>query len=335
MAGNIMQMQVLIVEDSENDAILLLKELDHKGYTPIHRRVETPEDFLEALKNHTWDAVISDYVLPQFSGPEALRLLRQQGSDIPFIMVSGVHGEEKAVAIMKAGANDYIMKENLARLTPALEREMEAVQARRLHARAIGAMQYLAAIVDSSEDAIYGKNLDTIIISWNPAAERLFGYSADEIVGQSTISLFPNNRRDEMLEIVAAIRRGDTISMHETERRHKSGQIIPVAVTISPIKDHRGEIVGASAITRDIRKQKQAEHERRQLVANLATTTRQVRTLAGLLPICASCKRIRDDKGYWQEVETYISKNSDANFTHGICPECAAEYESQLEVLSH
>ena len=109
-------MQVLIVEDSENDTVLLLEELEQKGHAPAHQRVETKEDFLAALQNGSWDAVISDYVLPQFSGPDALKLLRNQGFDIPFIMVSGVHGEETAVAMMKAGANDYIVKGNLSRL---------------------------------------------------------------------------------------------------------------------------------------------------------------------------------------------------------------------------
>jgi DNA-binding NtrC family response regulator len=131
-----------------------LKELEEKGYTPVHQRVETPEDFLAALRTRSWDAVISDYVLPQFSGPEALKLLRSHGYNIPFIMVSGVFGEEKAVAMMKAGANDYILKGNLSRLVPALERERETAQDRRLHKRAEGAMQYLAANVRELQHVI-------------------------------------------------------------------------------------------------------------------------------------------------------------------------------------
>ena len=325
-------MQVLIVEDSENDTVLLLEELEQKGHAPAHQRVETKEDFLAALQNGSWDAVISDYVLPQFSGPDALKLLRNQGFDIPFIMVSGVHGEEKAVAMMKAGANDYILKGNLSRLAPALERELEAAQDRRLHKRAEGAMQYLAAIVESSEDAIYGKNLDSIIVSWNPAAERLFGYSAEEIIGCSIVGLFPLNHRDELLDILATIRRGETVGIRETERLNKSGKIIPVSVTISPIKNANGEIIGASAIARDISRHKQEEQDRLKLITELTKALSEVKTLAGLLPICASCKRIRDDKGYWQQVETYISKHSEVIFSHGVCPQCAKEYESQSDL---
>jgi PAS domain S-box-containing protein len=250
-------LHVLIVEDSADDTVLLLAELQRGGFAPRHQRVETPEAFLAALKNRPWDAVVSDYVLPQFNAPEALKLFRQAGLDIPFIIVSGIYGEEQAVAMMKSGAHDYLMKGNLARLAPALERELDAAADRRLHQRAVGAMQFLAAIVESSEDAIYGKNLESLIVSWNPAAERLFGYCVEEIIGRSVLQLFPANRRDEMLDILAAVRRGETVGIRETERLHKSGRVIPVAVTISPIKDNAGVIIGASSIARDLGPKKQ------------------------------------------------------------------------------
>src|ERR1019366_7279076 len=330
MDGHVMQL--LIVEDSAADAKLLLAELERKGHAPAHQRVESKADFLAALQRRPWDAIISDYVLPQFSGPEALHLLRQQGGDTPFIMVSGIYGEEEAVTMLKAGANDYIAKGNLSRLAPALERELEAAQDRRRHKRAEGARQYLAAIVESSEDAIYGKNLDSIIVSWNPAAERLFGYSAEEIIGRSIVALFPLNRRDELLDILATIRRGETVGIRETERLNKSGKIVPVSVTISPIKNAKGEIIGASAIARDISRQKQEEQDRLKLITELTKALSEVKTLTGLLPICASCKRIRDDKGYWQQVETYISNRSEVIFSHGVCPQCAKEYESQFDL---
>jgi two-component system cell cycle sensor histidine kinase/response regulator CckA len=322
---------VLIVEDSENDALLLLEELKQKSYVPVFQRVETPDDFLAALKSRVWDAVICDYLLPEFSGPEALKLFKKEGLDMPFIVVSGVFGEDKAVDMMKAGASDYILKGNLSRLVPALEREMEAAQERRLRKRAEGAMQYLAAIVESSEDAIYGKDLDSMIASWNPAAERLFGYSAEEIIGHSTVALFPLNRRDELLDILASIRRGETVSIPDTERLHKNGQPIAVSITISPIMNLRGEIIGASSIARDIRKQKQAEHEQLQLSRRLSVATHQVQALSGMLPICASCKRIRDDKGYWEQVETYLYKRSEIIFSHSLCPVCAHEYEREFD----
>ena len=207
------KLHILIVEDEEADALLLLRELASHGFDPIHSRVDTKTAFLAALQGQSWDAVISDYVMPQFSGPEALKCFRETGLDVPFIMVSGIYGEESAVEMMKAGANDYLLKKNLSRLAPALERELEAAQDRRLHKRAIGAMQYLAAIVESSEDAVYGKNLDSIIVSWNPAAERIYGYEAEEIIGKSIVALFPLQRRDELLDNLSAVRRGEIIRL--------------------------------------------------------------------------------------------------------------------------
>lgn len=324
--------EILIVEDSENDVLLLLEELKQKNYSPVFKRVETRDEFLAALKNRVWDAVICDYVLPQFGGPEALELFLAHGYDVPFVVVSGAFGEDKAVSMMKAGANDYILKTNLSRLVPALERELEAAQERRLRKRAEGAMQYLAAIVESSEDGIYGMGLDSLTASWNPAAERLFGYSAEEIVGRSMEALFPPNRKDELLDILSNIRRGETVCLPDTERLHKSGQRVPVSIIISPIKNACGEIIGASTIARDIRKQKEAEQEQLHLNQRLFMATNEVRTLSGMLPICATCKRIRDDKGYWEQVETYLAKHSGIIFSHGLCPECREEYERQFDL---
>lgn len=321
-------MQVLVVEDSVNDAMLLLSELECSGYTVEHQRVETEADFLAALKRHSWDAVISDYVLPNFSGPEALRLLRERNSVTPFIMVSGVLGEDQAVAMMRAGANDYIMKASLFRLVPALEREWQAAQARRLQKRAEGAMQHLAAIVQSSEDAIYSKTLDSHVLSWNPAAERLFGYPAPEMIGRSVVKLFPHRRRDEMLDTLAAVRRGETVSLRDTELVHSDGGIIPVSVIVSPIKDRNGEVIGASAIVRDITQERHAELERRHLFEKLTFAASQLDRLSTLLPACTACHRIRDDKGYWEQARACLAGESE--HIPALCPECAEEHERQL-----
>jgi PAS domain S-box-containing protein len=323
---------VLIVEDSENDASLLLEELRQKGFSPIHERVQTAEEMDAALNRSAWDAVISDYVMPQFSGPAALKLMRDRKIDIPFIAVSGTYGEEAAVGMMKAGANDYIVKNNLSRLAPAIEREIEAAQSRRARTRGEAAQQFLAAIVESSNDAIYGKTTEGIIISWNEAAEKIFGYRADEIIGHSISLLYPIDLRDEMEDAMQKIRRGERVAAHETTRVHREGRYVPVSMTLSPIKDNEGKIIGASGIARDITKRKHEEEERAKLVQKLTETLKQVKTLSGLLPICASCKRIRDDQGYWQQVETYISRHSTAIFSHSICPECVKEYNSKEKV---
>src|SRR5581483_12205071 len=162
-------LHVLVVEDSENDTSLLLEELRQKGYKPVHERVEHAAAMTSALERRNWDVVVCDYVMPEFSGPNALKLLREKKMDLPFIVVSGTYGEEAAVDMMKAGANDYIVKGNLSRLTPAIEREIEAAKNRKARAHAENSMRHLAAIVKSTDDAIYSLHLDGSVASWNHA----------------------------------------------------------------------------------------------------------------------------------------------------------------------
>ena len=319
-------LHILLVEDSEVDAELLLAELRFKDFKPVYRRVQSAWELQAALEQHEWDVIISDYYLPQFSGPEALKLVKESKIDVPFIMISGVCGEEVAVQVMKAGADDFVLKSNFSRLAPAIEREMAAAQLRREKTKADAAMRHLAAIVESSEDAIYSKNLDSIIVSWNRAAERIFGYRAEEIIGHSIVKLFPLEQRDELLDIMSAVRRSELVGFKDTYRKRKDGVVIPVSVAISPIKGADGSVVGASTIARDITAKKQAEEERITLIEDLTKALERVKTLSGLLPICASCKSIRNDGGYWQKVEAYICQHTDVRFTHSICPECSQKY---------
>jgi two-component system sensor histidine kinase UhpB len=134
-------LQILLVEDSEDDTALLESELRRAGYAPVCQRVETPEALNAALDRQTWDLVISDYRLPRFDGLAALALVKEKGLDVPFIIVSGFITEETAVAAMKAGAHDYVMKDKLARLGPAVERELREAASRRERRRSEGQLK--------------------------------------------------------------------------------------------------------------------------------------------------------------------------------------------------
>src|SRR5258706_385013 len=112
-------LRILIVEDSQDDALLLLRDLKHIGYEIAYERVDTKEAMQSALRREKWDVVISDYAMPNFNALDALSILKQSGLDLPFLVVSGTIGEETAVETMKAGAHDYLMKGKLQRLLPA------------------------------------------------------------------------------------------------------------------------------------------------------------------------------------------------------------------------
>jgi two-component system, cell cycle sensor histidine kinase and response regulator CckA len=124
-------LRVLIIEDSESDTGLMVRQLENAGHEVRASRVQTAQALRAALAGPAYDAIIADYHLPQFDAPTALEIVRESGQDIPFVVVSGTIGEERAVALMKAGAHDYVMKSNLARLAAAVEREMRDALARR------------------------------------------------------------------------------------------------------------------------------------------------------------------------------------------------------------
>jgi two-component system cell cycle sensor histidine kinase/response regulator CckA len=126
-------LRLLLIEDSEEDCTLLLRTLRNSGYEVVHKRVDTAEALQAVLREHTWDCVISDFSLPGFSGISALKIVREKDLDVPFIFVSGTIGEDVAVEAMRGGAQDYVLKGNLARLPPAIHRELVDAEIRRQH----------------------------------------------------------------------------------------------------------------------------------------------------------------------------------------------------------
>ncbi|HAR62063.1 MAG: hypothetical protein DKM50_01840 [Candidatus Margulisiibacteriota bacterium] len=127
--------RVMIIEDFDDDVLLMVRELKKEGYETIYEKVDISSGMEYLLRERVWDLIIADYNLPSFSALGALEILKKSGLDIPFIIVSGVIGEEKAVEVMKAGAHDYVMKSNISRLVPAIERELQKAEVRREHKR--------------------------------------------------------------------------------------------------------------------------------------------------------------------------------------------------------
>ena len=137
-------LRVLIIEDSEDDTRRLVRELERDGYESTFKRVDTAEAMAAALDEQAWDLVIADYSMPSFSSPAALKLLKEKELDLPFIIVSGTIGEDRAVEAMKAGAHDFILKNNLKRLLPAIQRELREASGRRARLRAEARLNQLA-----------------------------------------------------------------------------------------------------------------------------------------------------------------------------------------------
>src|SRR6266496_2598633 len=181
-------LRVLIIEDSEFDARILVNTLRQGGYQPTFQRVDTAEALRAALKDERWDIILSDYNMPNFSAPAALEIVQESGLDLPFLIISGGIGEDVAVAAMKAGANDYLMKGNLARLAPAVERELREAVIRAARRRAEEALreseQRYRLLWENSTDAMVLMDAEGAIQFVNPAVEEIFGYKSSELIGQ-------------------------------------------------------------------------------------------------------------------------------------------------------
>lgn len=179
-------LRVLIVEDSEADAELVLLELRRGGFEPQYQRVDTPTAMNSALTKQLWDIVISDYNMPKFSAPEALALLKQKNLDLPFIIVSGSIGEDLAVESVKNGAHDCIMKDNLARLLPAVRRELREMRVRYERKQASAAIRVRvtqqAAIAELGQEALQGISPDDLMNQTVDLVTKTLGVEYCEIL---------------------------------------------------------------------------------------------------------------------------------------------------------
>jgi two-component system cell cycle sensor histidine kinase/response regulator CckA len=261
-------LRLLLIEDSENDAALLVRALRRGGYADLtYARVETAETMRAALAGQPWDLVISDYSMPQFSGPAALQLLLEVGIDLPFIVVSGTVGEETAVAAMKAGAHDFLMKNNLARLIPAVTRELGEAAERRERRRAgvahRAAEARLAGILDATSEAIIAVDAAQRIVLFNSSAERIFGYSAAEALGQSLDILVPpqlieaHHQHIRAFAATPARSRGLNGRNGEFAGRRKDGSEFPIEASIAKLSE-AGQTV-FTVFVQDISARKQLE----------------------------------------------------------------------------
>ena len=262
-------LNVLIVEDSVDDTFFIVRELQRGGYNVDFERVETATAMQSSLRSRDWDLVISDYSMPRFGGEAALSLYQHSGLDVPFILVSGTMGEDIAVEMLKAGAHHYVMKDNLGRLVSAVERELQAAQERRIRRQVEATQEYLASIVSCCGDAIIGKTLEGTVVTWNAGAERLYGYTEAEMIGKSISVLCPRSRPEELIEIMERVKQSERVEQLDTVRVRKDGTPVEVSVVLSPIKDIRGQIIGASSVSRDISQRKMEENERLALIQEL------------------------------------------------------------------
>lgn len=260
-------LQALIADDSEEDARLLLHELQKGGYDATIERVETPEGFREALLRGPWDIILCDYTFPRFSGNEALRIFRESGLDVPFIFVSGTIGEEAAVEAMKAGAHDYVIKHRLARLCPAVERELREAADRRAGREAEEAMRasenkYRHLFEALSDAAFVIEEESGRIIDTNARAEILLGRTRAEILGSNQTELFASQTGHAGFESLRAAADEHPGGCDLEVLRH-DGCIVPVHASASRLKLYGRRLL--LTLLRDVSERNRMDEQLRQL----------------------------------------------------------------------
>ncbi len=255
---------VLMVEDVEDDALLMAMELRRGGYDVTFERVDTAESLREALEQKSWDVILSDFTMPGFSGTAALELAKEQGSDAPFIYVSGTIGEEAAVRAMKAGAQDYVMKTNLARLAPAVERELREARTRRENRRAETAMResehkYRQLFEALGDAAFVIEEESGRIIDANIRTETLLGWPHGKILGSKQTQFFAQEGWEALRTAAGA---GHPEGC-ELEVLHSDGHRVPVHVSASRLELYGRHLL--LILLRDVSERNRMEGQLRQL----------------------------------------------------------------------
>ncbi len=271
-------LRVLLVEDNEDDAALILRLLRRGGYEPDWQRVQTAEALDAALAEGHWDVVLSDYSMPQFDGLRALRVLRQQSAFLPFIVISGSIGEETAVAAMRAGASDYLMKSNLTRLVPAIERELRESAERRERART------KKALLEMQEkfQAVFREYLDVMlvldavsgeILHANQAVTSTMGYDERVLAGQGYEMFWPTDQRGMAASVLARVRREGSVFYSGWFLR-LDGSACPMDLQASRVPWGRAEAIIVTL--RDVTERHQAQQRLAEEKEQLAITLRSI-----------------------------------------------------------
>lgn len=182
------------------------------------------------------------------------------------------------------------------------------------------ALRRLAVILKDANDAITIQDLQGNIKAWNKGAQNLYGYTEEEALKMNILQMVPPELSENGLEYIEKIQSGGIVESYETKRISQKGKLLDVWLTVTCLKDDSGNIDSIATTERDITHIKNELREKE----------KEVKILRGFLPICASCKEIRDDQGYWHQIESYIRERSEAEFSHGICPKCMKKLYPEL-----
>jgi PAS domain S-box-containing protein len=258
------KLSVLIIEDSESDAELNARYLQKAGYDIHYRRVETAEEMKRALELQNWDLILSDYSMPHFDVLSALAIYHASGTDIPFIVISGAIGEEKAVELIKAGAHNYLLKNNMTRFASVVNRELSEAQIRNELVNANTALsaseERYHTMINTSPDGIFITHLQGVITEISAVALSLCGTNtSDEMVGINFSTLVPPDEKNNLFGIFEKTLHDGIVQNHEIRFLRKDMSLIVTEASVSLLHDPMGTPNAFMIVIRDVTQRKQLE----------------------------------------------------------------------------
>jgi PAS domain S-box-containing protein len=293
-------LRILIVEDSEDDTLLIIRNLKKGGYSPVYERVENTAAMKKALQEKQWDIILCDYKMPEFDAPSAIALLKEANIDIPLIIVSGTMGEETAVECMRLGAQDYIMKGNLFRLCPAIARELKDVEVKNRQKQTESQREAVLEALRQSEEK-YRSILETIqegyfevdfagnFTFFNDSLCRNLGYSKEELMGMNNRQYTDKEYSKKLFQAFNKVyNTGEPTEGFDWQIIRKDGTKRSIEASVSLQKDSSGKPTGFRGIARDVTERKQAEEK-------LLLTLESLRKAFGtIIKVMVSAVEMRD-----------------------------------------
>jgi PAS domain S-box-containing protein len=321
---------VLVIDDNPDDRALVIRELRRQFSAIEIEEIIDSHGFEKAMQNGQFDLVITDYQLLWTDGLTLLRALKARWPDLPVVMFTGTGSEEVAVEAMKSGLDDYVLKspKHYSRLPAAAKVALKMARQRQ---ELKEAESRYTVLFNSVPVGLYRTSATGEILDANPALAEMLGYDNQAaLLALKTSELFVNV--DDYLHRKELLDREGVLHNFETQLHCHDGSNCWVQDNAKVVHNAQTHEIYYEGSLENITKRKEAEFEREQLISELQDALAEVKTLSGLLPICAQCKKIRDDNGYWNQIEVFIQSHSDAEFTHSFCPDCMKRLYPEVSI---
>ena len=327
--------RILLIEDNPDDAqlirALLIRE---KSFLHTITNAESIADGVALTDRQAFDVVLSDLGLPDGQGLATVAKLRKSIPQLPIIFLTGDDDLDTALAAIKMGAQDFLPKEELSSFT-LCRIIRHAIERKGIEGQLAANEEMLRLFIRHAPAPIAMLDAQMRYLQVSERWIKDFRLTdRGDIIGRSHYEMFPDLPERWIEGHRRALAGSVEKSDEDIGRPRADGGIEWLQWELRPWHKPDGVIGGLIFFVQIITERKEREIEREKLIADLQAALAEVKTLSGMLPICTSCKQIRDDKGYWNQIETYIKTHTDANFSHGYCPKCALKYfeENNLPV---